>query len=102
MRAHWPYLQAYLVRGATCWLAARAVAAIVALFASLPALPATTIAAFEAVGVSVALGIVDTLRRRETALIGNLAIHPAVLIGALAVPAALGEWVLHAIGSAVR
>ena len=49
MRAHWPYLQAYFVRGATCWVAARAVAAIVALFASLPALPVSTAAALEAV-----------------------------------------------------
>jgi hypothetical protein len=36
------------------------------------------------------------------ALIGNLAIHPATLIAALAAPAVLGEWILTAIGSAVR
>jgi len=102
MQAHWPYLQAYFVRGATCWVAARAVAAIVALFGSLPALPVSTVAAIEAIVVSVALGVVDTLRRRETALIGNLAIHPAVFIGALAVPAAIGELSLRAIESGVR
>src|SRR5215467_7599103 len=79
MRAHWPYLQAYLVRGATCWFAARAVAAVVAWFGSLPALHVSAVAALEAIAVSVLLGIVDTLRRRETALIGNLAIHPIVL-----------------------
>jgi len=102
MRAHWPYLQAYFVRGATCWVAARAVAAIVALFASLPALPVSTAAALEAVIVSVALGVVDTLRRREMALIGNLAIHPVVFIGALAMPAAVGELSLRAIESGLR
>lgn len=102
MRAHWPYLQAYLVRGATCWAAARAVAAAVALFGSLPPLSGSTVAALEAVIASVALGVVDTLRRRESALIGNLAIHPVVFIGALAMPAAVGELGLLAIASGLR
>jgi hypothetical protein len=102
MRAHWPYLQAYLVRGATCWLAAHAVTAIVAWFGGLPALPLTTSAAFEMIAASVALGFVDTVRRREMALIGNLAIHPVALTGALAIPAILGELILHAIGPGSR
>ena len=101
MRAHWPYLQAYLVRGATCWVAARILAAVVGLFGSLPAAPASNVAALEAVVVSVALGVVDTLRRREAALIGNLAIHPAVFIGVLAMPAAIGELGLRAIANAL-
>jgi hypothetical protein len=54
------------------------------------------------IAVSVALGFVDTIRRREMALIGNLAIHPAALIGALAMPAILGELILHAIGPGSR
>ncbi len=102
MRAHWPYLQAYLVRGATCWLAAHAVVAVVAWFGSLPALPLTTTAAFEMVAASVALGVVDTFRRREMALIGNLAIHPVALTGALATPAVVGELILRAIGTGAR
>jgi len=96
MRAHWPYLQAYLVRGATCWLAAHAVVAAVAWFGGLPALPLSASAAFEMVVASVALGFVDALRRREMALIGNLAIHPVVLAGALATPAIVGELILRA------
>ena len=102
MRAHWPYLQAYLVRGATCWIAAHAVVAVVAVFGSLPPLPLTTTAAFEMVVVSVALGFVDTHRRREMTLIGDLAIHPVALTGALAMPAILGELILRAIGNGVR
>jgi hypothetical protein len=102
MRAHWPYLQAYLVRGATCWLAAHAVVAVVAWFGSLPALPLTTSGAVDMIAVSVALGFADTLRRREMALIGNLAIHPVALTGALAAPAILGELILHAIGTGAR
>ncbi len=102
MRAHWPYLQVYLVRGATCWLAAHAVVAVVAWFGSLPALPLTASGAFEMIAVSVALGFVDTLRRREMALIGNLAIHPIVLTGALATPAIVGELILRAIATGPR
>jgi len=102
MRAHWPYLQAYLVRGATCWLAAHAVVAAVAWFGSLPALPLTASGAFEMIAVSVALSFVDTLRRREMALIGNLAIHPLALTGALATPAILGELILNTIGIGAR
>jgi hypothetical protein len=102
MRAHWPYLQVYLVRGATCWLAAHAVVAAVAWFGSLPALPLTAFGAFEMIALSVALGFVDTLRRREMALIGNLAIHPVALTGALAMPAVVGELILHAIGPSSR
>ncbi|HEY2165514.1 MAG TPA: hypothetical protein VGH04_16065 [Gemmatimonadaceae bacterium] len=102
MRAHWPYLQAYLVRGATCWIAAHAVVAIVAWFGGLPALPLTASGAVEMIAASVALGFVDTRRRREMALIGNLAIHPVALTGALATPAVLGELMLHVIGTGVR
>ncbi len=102
MRAHWPYLQAYLVRGTTCWLAAHAVVGIVAWFGSLPALPLTVSGEFEMIALSVTLGFVDTLRRREMALIGNLAIHPVALTGALAIPAILGELILHAIGNGAR
>jgi hypothetical protein len=99
MRAHWPYLEVYLVRGATCWLAAHAVVAVVAWFGALPALPLTAFAAFEMIAVSVALGFVDTLRRHEMALIDNLAIHPVALTGALATPAILGEVILRAIAT---
>jgi hypothetical protein len=102
MRAHWPYLQVYLVRGATCWLAAHAVVAIVALFGGLPAIPLTAAGAVEMIAVSAALGFADTLRRREMALIGNLAIHPVALTGALAAPAVLGELILHAIATGAR
>ena len=102
MRAHWPYLSAYLVRGATCWLAAHAVVAIVAWFGGLPAFPLTTSGAFEMVAVSVALGFTDTLRRREMALIGNLAIHPVAFTSALATPAILGELLLRAIRAGAR
>jgi hypothetical protein len=95
-------MQAYLVRGATCWLAAHAVVGIVAWFGSLPALPLTASGAVEMIAASGALGFADTLRRREMALIGNLAIHPVALTGALATPAILGELILHAIGTGAR
>src|SRR5262249_12383000 len=102
MRAHWPYLQAYLVRGATRWVAARAVAAAVAWFGNLPGLQVSAVAAVEAVPVTVVLGVVATLRHRETALIGNLAIHSASLIAALATPATVGELALRAILGGVQ
>ena len=101
MRAHWPYLQAYLTRGAMSWLATRVVVTCVLLLGGPGGMRLWAPATSEMVGVSAAAGFVDPFRRRESALMGNLEIHPIVRTGALAMPAILGEALVRVLGTVV-
>jgi hypothetical protein len=91
MRAYRPFFQAYLSRGARCWFATRALVTTVLWLAGLGALRLSPVATIEVVVVSLGVGLLDTSLRRESALLGNLAIHPIALGSVLGTPAMLGE-----------
>lgn len=88
---HWPFLHAYFLRGARCWLATRALVTSVLWLGGLSALRLSSIATAEMVAVSIGVGIFDTYLRRERDLLANLAIHPLELAAVFAAPALLGE-----------
>ena len=95
MRAYWPFVEAYGVRGAWCWLATRAVLSLVRSFGTLPPLRVPTATAMEIALLAVVVSFLETMYRRERSLIGNLAVHPVLLVVCFAVPALAGEAVLR-------
>jgi hypothetical protein len=94
MQRHWLVFEAYLVRGAVCWLSTRAVVGCVLLLAGLSPVRLSAIAAFEVVALSVAVSVLETFRKREFTLLANLAIHPLALLVVFATPAILAELAL--------
>lgn len=102
MRRHWPVFEAYLVRGAVCWLSTRAIVSSLLWLAGLTAFRLSPIAALEMVALSVVVAVVDTFRRREGVLLANLAVHPLALGSVLAIPATLGELLLRLTTGVVR
>jgi hypothetical protein len=95
MRAYWPIVETYFLRGAWCWLAARAVLSLVRLFGGLTPLRVSTATSLEIAALAIGVGFLETMRRRERALIGNLAVHPAVLLICFGTPALAGEAALR-------
>ncbi|MGH7653783.1 MAG: hypothetical protein ACREN6_03880 [Gemmatimonadaceae bacterium] len=97
MRPNRLVVRAYLARGFRVWLVARGIATIVFLRAGIDPvrLPFASIA--ELVLLSVALCFFDTHRRRERALLGNLAVGAGSLAALFAVPAILGELAIRLI-----
>lgn len=91
MRPNRLVVRAYLARGFRVWLVARGIATIVFLRAGVDPvrLPIASIA--ELVLLSVALCFLDIHRRKERALLGNLAIGGGSLAALFAIPAIFGE-----------
>jgi len=81
-------------------LATRAVLSLVRPLGTLPALRVSTATAVEIAVLAVVVSFLETMYRRERALIGNLAVHPAVLVICFVIPPLAGEaalrLVLHA------
>jgi hypothetical protein len=95
VRVYWPIVEAYSVRGAWCWLATRAVLSLVRSFGTLPPLRVSTVTGMEIALLAVVVSVLETMHRRERSLIGNLAVHPALLVVCFAVPALAGEAALR-------
>jgi hypothetical protein len=55
----------------------------------------STVTAIEIATLAVAVSFLETIYRRERALIGNLAVHPAVLVICFVIPALAGESALR-------
>jgi len=95
MRPNPLVVQAYLLRGALLWIVARAAIAGALVLAGGDALTLSTTALVEVVLLIVALGWIETRRRRESALLANLGVSPILLSVFFAGPALLGEFVLR-------
>lgn len=87
--------RAYLFRGALLWIVARAAITGALVLADGDALKLSTTALGEVVLLIVALGWIETRRRRESVLLANLGVSPILLSVFFAGPALLGESVLR-------
>ena len=96
MLPHPLIVRTYIARGIRLWLAIRGIVTCIILLGassqrlSLPAM-------IQLVGVSVALCFLETHRRRERALLGNLGVPPFTLAVLFALPAVLGEIAIRAL-----
>jgi hypothetical protein len=88
-------VRAYLFRGALLWIVTRATITSALVLAGSNALRLSTAALVEVVLLIVALGWIETRRRRESALLGNLGVSPVVLSVFFGAPALLGELLLR-------
>ena len=95
MRPNPLVVRAYLLRGALLWIVARAAITGALVLAGGDALKLSTTALVEVVLLIVALGWIETRRRREGALLANLGVSPLILSVFFAGPALLGEFVLR-------
>jgi hypothetical protein len=95
MRPNRLVVRAYLLRGALLWILARVAITGALVLAGGDALKLSTTALVEVVLLIVALGWIETRRRREGALLANLGVSPFLLSVFFAGPALLGEFVLR-------
>ena len=95
MRPNRLIARAYLFRGASIWIVARAAIAVVLVLADGDPLRLSTTALVAVLVLVVALGWIETRRRREGVLLANLGVSPYLLSGLFAVPGVLGEIVLR-------
>jgi hypothetical protein len=95
MRPNPLVVRAYLFRGALLWIVARVAIAGALVLAGSDALKLSTAALVAVVMLIVALGWIETSRRREGALLANLGVSPVLLSVFFAGPALLGEFVLR-------
>jgi hypothetical protein len=77
------------------WIVTRAAISIVLVLAGSNALKLSPATLVELVLLVVALGWIETRRRRESALLGNLGVRPLVLSVFFGAPALLGELLLR-------
>jgi hypothetical protein len=87
----------YLRRGAGIWLGVRTIASLMTFLAGGNPLSLSFGATVATIAVSGALGLLETHRRHERALLGNLGVTMAMLTIMLVAPALLGELSLLAI-----
>jgi hypothetical protein len=85
----------FLLRGLWLWLVIRAPITILFVLTGADGLNLAASAQGEVVILVVALGWIETLRRRERALLGNLSVSPALLSAFFVVPALLAEGLLR-------
>jgi len=93
---------AYLARGAGLWLAARLIVAIVLLFGSQDPIRFSAATSAGMIVLSTAAGFLDVHRRRESALLGNLAVSDVALAPLFILPALLGEGLVFAAAASLR
>jgi hypothetical protein len=93
--------RAYLRRGAVLWLLARALLSVVLAFADASPLALSSQASVITIVVVTTLGFAQTMRLRESVLLGNLGVSRPMLAAFFALPALIGELAIAAIGAAV-
>lgn len=84
-------VRAYATRGALLWVGTRAALSGVFLHGGVDPSRLSSVAIGEAVVLSIVVCFVETYRRHERALLGNLAVRPVTLAVLFAIPAILGE-----------
>ena len=99
MRPNPLIVQQYVVRGMLLWVGVRALVSAVAALAGTDPLHLTPASIMLLVGGSLALGVVDVLRRHERALLENLAVSRTALGVFFAGPAVLGELAIAFVAS---
>ena len=92
----------YARRGAGLWIGVRAVASLFTILAQGDLLNPTAGLAIGIVAASAALALLETHRRRERALLGNLGVSLPALTLMLTWPAATGELTFLAIAAFSR
>ena len=95
-------LRSYLFRGAQLWLITRMLLTGVFLLAGTNPLEVSSSAGVEIILLSVALGFLETRRRRESVFLANLGVRPLMLGAWFASPAVIGEIAVHLGGIGLR
>lgn len=85
----------YAARGALLWAGTRAILTVVFLLGGVDPSRLSFVAIGEVVLLSVIVSFVETYRRHERALLGNLAVRPLTLAVLFAAPAILAEVVIR-------
>lgn len=96
MRPNQLVVRAYVARGLWLWLGLRVSISFVFLFGGTTPLRLATSTVVAIVVVSALLGLLETARRSERALLGNLGVTRLSLGALLVVPPTMGELVLQA------
>jgi hypothetical protein len=100
VRANSLIVRAFLFRGALLWVVTRLTVTIFLVLAGSAAIKLSAIVFAEVIFLIVALGWIETRRRRELTLLGNLGVSPLLLTILYGVPALSGELALR-IGASV-
>ncbi|MGH7670608.1 MAG: hypothetical protein ACRENQ_14075 [Gemmatimonadaceae bacterium] len=95
MRTDPAIIWAYSARGARLWLGTRAIVIAVLMLGGADPFELTAGTVIVMVGLSIAVGFVDTYRHGERMLLANLAVSPLLLGALFAVPAIVGEAALR-------
>lgn len=98
--ANWLLTRSYLLRGAALWLLARVLISAGMALAGASPLALSPRASGIIIVVVTALGFAQTMRLRESVLLGNLGISRAMLALYFALPALIGELTLAMVGAA--
>lgn len=93
---------AYVWRGARIWFGTRALVSGLFLFAGADAIRLPVASVAQLVLFAVALCFLDTHRRHEWALLGNLAVSRGTLAVVFAMPAIAGELMVWFVAASVR
>lgn len=95
MRPNRLVVRAYLFRGMLLWIAARAAIAVALMVVRQDPIELSISASVGVVLLIVALGWIETRRRRESALLANLGVSPLLLSACFAGPALSAEFLLR-------
>jgi hypothetical protein len=101
MRPHSLVIRTYAARGAWLWIAIRSLLTCAILLGGGDPTRVTAMIAMGIVLTSIGAGFIDTLRRRERALLRNLALTPAFLALIFAGPAIVGEAAIRIVRAAL-
>jgi len=91
-------MRALVLRAFGIWIGIRAIVAAILLVARMDPIRLGPASVGEVVLLCIVVCTLDSLRRRERALFANLGIRPAVLVMIFAVPSAIGEGIIGALG----
>lgn len=90
-------VRAYLARSLLLWLGIRVILALAGALAASDLVRLSAAAIPLVVCLTVVVAFVDTRRRHERVLLGNLGIGPVVLASLFAVPPLVAEIAIHAL-----
>lgn len=89
--------RAYLARSFRLWLGIRVIVALAGALAATNLVRLSAAAIGPVVCLTVVVAFVDTGRRRERALLGNLGVGPLTLAALVAAPPLVAEIAIHAL-----
>lgn len=94
--------QAYLIRGAWLWVAARALAGMIFLLASANPIRFSPVVSVALVAAIILLSYIDLRRRGESNLLHNLGIPAVVTVALATLPAVAGESAMAILGAVIK